>query len=1260
MKKFVLCAILALFAALSVFAGCAAGGDNDYSPDKQPGDGAFDYDGNYSVPELTIDGKGDDAQWKAIPSPLTRFGREDAVSVKVYRGESAIFFLFEVKDTVLLTYGEANDDTVTKSDSIEVYLDTMADGGTKPQSDDYQINLGIHGKTRIMQGSGSEWGNWNGLIDYEVALDGTLNDGAEANDTGYSIEVMIPYAQINIEKTDTIGISFGQVDKFGSGNETGTDWNWFGWTFEGTLAEPQTPDNYILLDGSNKLYSRGNIPKPDAEMAGYVLDSQTQSPLEGVTLSTNIGGDEEEVKTDAQGYYTFGSVAPDQSYEVTAQRSGYLTGRVTYTRDELRAADGGRVLKNISLQNEQTVAKTTIAGTVKNVANGIVAGATVRVDGLDLQTESGSDGSFSIANIPATQDVTLIVSKTGYEDSETKISVRNLQADGITQAGDVSINLPAAVAGPFAFKSAQFANSTAYITRTLTGILFRFEGSGRLSGCIELYLDTKDSAATREEDTSCWRFDLTDSGAIEGTHYAGGSFLFTGLIYELLYNGSTGYESTFFIPYSYLGIERTEVFGISLGQWSTSAKDWDGWNDFPEKGFNNQEFVAPELPKDYIRVGARNELYASESNFALVVLSGNAGMAGVTVTASGNTTTTDGKGDWSMRIPMTEEAVEISYSCKGYVGKTTTVPAGYFNTSGKYTENVTLQLQLVTLCGTVTDSQTGAPIEGVTVTVTGTSFSATTNADGEYEIEDIGTAANITLRFEKADYAAQEFAFTAEQLASADTHTKDVVLVSTNIVPSITLTGKISNVNGPVEGAFVYAESNGDLCAYTGADGTFTIQNFLSADGNLIVEKEGYCTKTIAYKASDAAGEDAFDIGTVDLWREYAKLPGLIADKSDQFAKFEGYVTRSQVGFEFRFEGSLAFTGRLELFVDTKTSAGDNARDLSDYLFNLNADGTLTIVNWGEGDKNESVPATMKYTVTGADSKPVLTFTLPYAFFGQVNANMGIASDEVIGISAGQFSSSANDWDGWDNFAMFGANKAAFVKPEMPQDYIRIGARNEIYAKADNTTVYTAEHESYRIRFGIGLNNSDEAGSMGASYPMTEYADDFRAKVERSADSVTFRFISTGDFGVYSTGEREMILIYIDRGEALDGWENVDYLIKIASDGNVYGKAAAWWSAADSDKIGTAQITRENGITTVSYTISNQALGIAADEVFGVAMREAAHNAGDHTLYDPWWDCYLDHVDREGGVDAANASQYIRVAADGTLYRAASNAAANA
>ena len=39
----------------------------DYTPDKKPGGGQFDFDGNYVAPELTIDGKGDDEQWKTYP-----------------------------------------------------------------------------------------------------------------------------------------------------------------------------------------------------------------------------------------------------------------------------------------------------------------------------------------------------------------------------------------------------------------------------------------------------------------------------------------------------------------------------------------------------------------------------------------------------------------------------------------------------------------------------------------------------------------------------------------------------------------------------------------------------------------------------------------------------------------------------------------------------------------------------------------------------------------------------------------------------------------------------------------------------------------------------------------------------------------------------------------------------------------------------------------------------------------------------------------
>ena len=188
---------------------------------------------------------------------------------------------------------------------------------------------------------------------------------------------------------------------------------------------------------------------------------------------------------------------------------------------------------------------------------------------------------------------------------------------------------------------------------------------------------------------------------------------------------------------------------------------------------------------------------------------------------------------------------------------------------------------------------------------------------------------------------------------------------------------------------------------------------------------------------------------------------------------------------------------------------------------------------------------------------------------------------------------------------------------------------------------------SYRIHFATGENTDTAAGAR----PVAQ-ADDFYGKVSaRDESGITFDFLTTGDFGKEGD-QNEMVLIYFDTGETkAGGWSDVDYLIKIASDGTVYGKAGAWWSASEADKIGTVVITRENGVTTFSLKVAYSTLGIGAEDVFGVAMREASHNAGDHHLYDPWYDCYF-----EGGrIDAAASSQYVRVAADGTLYKAANN-----
>lgn len=1221
----------------------------DYVADKQPGGDQFNYVGNYAAPELTIDGKGDDAQWQSITQPLATFGHGNAATVKAYRGTDALFFLFEVSDNILMTEGNANDDSVTRSDSIEFYLDTLADGGLKPQSDDYQINLGIHGKTRIMQGSGSGWGNWNGLIDYEVSLNGTLNDGTEATDTGYSVEVMIPYTQINIEKDDTIAVSFGQVDKFNVGASSGTDWDWYGWTY-GYLREPQTPDNYVLLDKDNVLMDRDAQEKPDADMAGYVLDSLTQEAVAGATVSVTIGEEVKTALTDEQGYFIFEKVSSDATYTVTVTKDGYVGNSATYTRAELRASDGGRVLKDILIKNEANIDKTTVTGTVKNVVYGTVDNATVRIDGTLLETTANENGVFEIANVPVEEakDITLVVSASGYGESKTTIERDALTVNGTTAVGDVNINLPYAETGGFGNKNANFADSTMQISRTLTGVEFLLSGTRQLSGHIELYLDTKECASHRDKEYNAWLFNLNDTGDITGTHYLGGEFTTVGLDYDLYYNTSSGYSARLFIPYSYLDITPLEVFGISLGQWSTSASDWDGW------GFAGQ-FVAPETPETFIRVSAINGLYRQSDNTSMVTLSGKASRQGVRVAVGSTSTTTGADGGWTMKVPASSEAMQIVYSCQGYVTKTTDIAAGYFDTHYSYYDNVTLELQKVTVSGTVKDSDTGAAISGATVTIAGTAITATTNEKGEYILNDVSTLTDIVLQFSASDYATSEITKTAVELAAADSHTVDAALISTNRVQYVTATGTVTNVNGPVAGAKVTVEGNSALTATTDENGRFVIENFAGIDCKVIIEKDGYITKTLSFSASSLDSKsDSYDFGETDMWLNYAKMQGLIADKATTFGSFTGYVTRSAKGFEFKFVGKNAFAGRIELFVDTKTSAGDNARDTSDYLFNLNDDGTFTIVNWGEGTKNETAHADMVLTVLNKNTTPEVYFTLPYAFFGQVDANAGITATEVIGISVGQWSTSANDWDGWDNFNLIGANGAEFVKPEMPQDYVRIAADNTLYAKADNATV---DFSSYQVHFGTGMmttqTGSTEAGALGSA---GLNADDMYGKVaSRDANGVTFEVITTGNFGTNSTtGEKEMILIYFDTGsESMDGW-NPDYLVKIASDGTVYGRASsAWWSASEADKIGTATITKENGVTKIVYTVSYTLLGIGQSDVFGFAMREASHNAGDHLLYDPWHDCYFE--DETTGIDAAACTAFIRVAADGTLYRATSN-----
>ncbi len=822
----------------------------DYDPDKQPGGDAFDFAGNYSAPELTIDGKGDDPQWQAITEPLLTYGKRvgdgsggttDAVTVRAYRGEKALFFLFDVKDTTLLTYGVTNDDAVTRGDSIEFYIDTKADGGRNPQSDDFQINLGIHGKTRIMQGSGSSWGSWNGLIDYEVSLDGTLNDGDAATDTGYTVEVMIQYKDIMIEKNDTIGLAFGQVDKVRTedaptGSATGP-WNWFGWTVNGTLVDPQKPNMYILYDKDGNLVSREDIETPPADMAGSVKDKEG-NPVAGATVTATIGGEVKTVTTDGRGYFVFEDVQSNSDYTVEITKDGYLTLTATYTKEELRAANGTIVLKDFVFTATANLTYTTLTGTVKNVVDGAVGGATVTLKGTTLSATAATDGTFSLARVPANNGaVTLVVSKAGYGNSETTVEEEVLVANGATALGDVNLSLPAGETGSFGMKSGLFANNRAYITRTLTGVEFCFEGDNNFNGWLELFIDTKESTPERNSTNTQYRFHA--NGTVEAINdFGNGQFTTEGIVWTVTPVSGAGYTAKAFIPYTTLKISPLEPFGISLGQ-NNGQNDWDGWNRGDMPGANGEAFVKPEMPTDYIRIGATNRLYSANHNNTLITFGGTVeadgtALAGVTVKIDGTAVaTTDANGVWSyVSVPGTN-GYTVTYEKTGYVTKTTEIPYASLAGRESWTETAVLEPTKVTLGGTVTGAD-GAGIEGVTVTVSGdgVNLSATTGADGSYTIEGITVFADVTVTFTKTDYVTVSEKITAATLAGAQSHTLNKILQSSTFEKTVTLSGTVKEGEVALEGVSV---TIGTQTTKTNANGEWTVTLSLAYNEETVV-----------------------------------------------------------------------------------------------------------------------------------------------------------------------------------------------------------------------------------------------------------------------------------------------------------------------------------------------------------------------------------------------------------------------------------------
>ena len=159
--------------------------------------------------------------------------------------------------------------------------------------------------------------------------------------------------------------------------------------------------------------------------------------------------------------------------------------------------------------------------------------------------------------------------------------------------------------------------------------------------------------------------------------------------------------------------------------------------------------------------------------------------------------------DGTVRVERPEDTVRIRVKADGYQ-----VVSGEFTSNNDSNQEV--QLPPAVVSGTVTDSNTGQPLAGVSVLLLdqhGATINAgQTDSSGAYQFEDVPLHAH--LQIDGGDYGVHQTPV-------------DGVLLKDFALERIVATGRVLSAEGePVQGAVV---SSGDITTITTGDGTYTL-----------------------------------------------------------------------------------------------------------------------------------------------------------------------------------------------------------------------------------------------------------------------------------------------------------------------------------------------------------------------------------------------------------------------------------------------------
>ena len=324
--------------------------------------------------------------------------------------------------------------------------------------------------------------------------------------------------------------------------------------------------------------------------------------LEGVTVKYG----EKTSLTDVNGKYSISLEDSKVIENLIIEKEGFRT----QTIDMSELIQDGFVTRDVTLVPTEGKMNLSFAGIVKNITDGVLEGAKVKVDEQEVNTDN--NGEFTFTNVSVGGTFSVNVEKDGYASFTKDYNVE----DYISQIENGNTNIDLSVIdlykyqAPINIYTSGNKHVSGQIYRTLNGVKFTYEANFDITPShffYELFLDFGASSPSdmSRSDARDMDFAITYEGIRSSQKYAGDTFGEG----EPTFNSLTSddkYIVEVEFPYTYLKMEQNEVFGFNV------ITHDDGVSDRSMALFGNM--VEWYNYYTYPRVDLDNKIYQSNMN----------------------------------------------------------------------------------------------------------------------------------------------------------------------------------------------------------------------------------------------------------------------------------------------------------------------------------------------------------------------------------------------------------------------------------------------------------------------------------------------------------------------------------------------------------------------------------------------------------------------------------------------------------------------